>query len=63
MTQRISGPGGADIAFDIAAADRTRLIEGLDDIGQTLKQMNDIVQWEQRAATAQPWLQTARDSR
>jgi 3-isopropylmalate dehydratase small subunit len=63
VSQRISGPGGADIAFDIAAADRTRLLEGLDDIGLTLKQMNDIVQWEQRAATAQPWLQTARDSR
>ena len=63
MTQRISGPGGADVAFDIAAADRMRLLEGLDDIGMTLKQMDDIVQWEQRAATAQPWLQTARDSR
>ena len=63
VTQRISGPGGADVAFDIAAADRTRLIEGLDDIGLTLKRMDDIVQWEQRAATAQPWLQTAKDSR
>jgi 3-isopropylmalate/(R)-2-methylmalate dehydratase small subunit len=63
VTQRISGPGGADIAFDISAADRTRLLEGLDDIGLTLKQMADIVKWEQRAATAQPWLQTARDSR
>ena len=63
VTQRISGPGGDDIAFDIAAADRMRLIEGLDDIGMTLKQMDDIVKWEQRAATAQPWLQTARDSR
>jgi 3-isopropylmalate/(R)-2-methylmalate dehydratase small subunit len=63
VTQRISGPGGADVAFEIAAADRMRLIEGLDDIGMTLKQMDDIVQWEQRAATAQPWLQTARDSR
>jgi 3-isopropylmalate/(R)-2-methylmalate dehydratase small subunit len=63
VTQRISGPGGADIAFDISAADRTRLLEGLDDIGLTLKQMDEIVKWEQRAATAQPWLQTARDSR
>jgi 3-isopropylmalate/(R)-2-methylmalate dehydratase small subunit len=63
VTQRISGPGGADIAFDVSAADRTRLLEGLDDIGLTLKQMADIVKWEQRAATAQPWLQTARDSR
>jgi 3-isopropylmalate/(R)-2-methylmalate dehydratase small subunit len=63
VTQRISGPGGADIAFDIAPADRTRLLEGLDDIGLTLKQMNEIVSWEERAATAQPWLQAARDSR
>jgi len=63
VTQRISGPGGSDIAFEIAAADRTRLLEGLDDIGLTLKHMDQIVSWEQRAAVAQPWLQTAQDSR
>ncbi len=63
VTQRISGPGGPEIAFEIAAADRTRLLEGLDDIGMTLKHMDDIVGWERRAATAQPWLQTAQDSR
>jgi 3-isopropylmalate dehydratase small subunit len=63
VTQRISGPGGPDIAFEIAPADRTRLLEGLDDIGLTLKHMDDIVRWEQSAATAQPWLQTAADSR
>ena len=62
-TQRISGPGGADIAFDIAPADRMRLLEGLDDIGLTLKHMQEITSWEQRAAMAQPWLQTARDTR
>ena len=63
VTQRISGPGGADIAFEIAAADRTRLLEGLDDIGLTLKHMDDIVCWEQRAAQMQPWLQGTHDSR
>jgi 3-isopropylmalate/(R)-2-methylmalate dehydratase small subunit len=63
VTQRISGPGGADIAFDITPADRMRLLEGLDDIGMTLKHMQEIANWEQRAATAQPWLQTARDAR
>jgi 3-isopropylmalate dehydratase small subunit len=63
VSQRISGPGGADVPFEIAAADRTRLLEGLDDIGLTLKHMNEIVSWEQRAASAQPWLQTAKDSR
>jgi 3-isopropylmalate/(R)-2-methylmalate dehydratase small subunit len=63
VSQRISGPGGADVTFEIPAADRTRLLEGLDDIGMTLKHTNDIADWEQRAAAAQPWLQTARDSR
>ena len=32
-SQRISGPAGPDIAFDLPAADRMRLLEGLDDIG------------------------------
>jgi 3-isopropylmalate/(R)-2-methylmalate dehydratase small subunit len=63
VTQRISGPGGPDIALEIPAADRTRLLEGLDDIGLTLKYMDDIMAWEKRAATTQPWLQTATDSR
>jgi 3-isopropylmalate dehydratase small subunit len=62
-SQRISGPGGPDVTFEIPAADRMRLLEGLDDIGMTLKHMDDIVTWEKRAAVAQPWIQTARDSR
>jgi len=40
-----------------------RLIEGLDDIGLTLKHVDEIRAWEQRIASAQPWLQTAADSR
>ncbi|HEY3791498.1 MAG TPA: 3-isopropylmalate dehydratase small subunit [Bradyrhizobium sp.] len=63
LSQRISGPGGAEMPFDIVAADRMRLLEGLDDIGLTLKHMNEIASWEQRIAAAQPWLQTAKDSR
>jgi 3-isopropylmalate/(R)-2-methylmalate dehydratase small subunit len=63
ITQTISGPGGPDIAFDIAPADRMRLIEGLDDIGLTLKHADEIAAWETRTAAAQPWLQSARDSR
>ena len=62
-SQTISGPGGADITFDIAAADRMRLLEGLDDIGLSLKHTDEIVAFEKRMASAQPWLQTARDSR
>src|SRR5205085_9174821 len=48
--QRISGPGGIDIAFDIGPADRMRLLEGLDDIGLTLKHADEIKAWEQRMA-------------
>ena len=61
--QRILGPGGDDVVFEIAAADRTRLLEGLDDIGLTLKHMDEIVSWERRAQATQPWLQSTRDSR
>ena len=63
VTQRVSGPGGPDIGFEIAAADRTRLLEGLDDIGLTLKHIAEIVSWEKRAARTQPWLQETNDSR
>jgi 3-isopropylmalate/(R)-2-methylmalate dehydratase small subunit len=62
-TQRISGPGGPDIAFELPAADRMRLLEGLDDIGLTLKHRDEIVNWEERMTAAQPWLQEARDQR
>ena len=61
-TQCISGPGGADIMFEIAAADRTRLLEGLDDIGLTLKHSDEIKDWESRMAKVQPWLQHAREN-
>jgi 3-isopropylmalate/(R)-2-methylmalate dehydratase small subunit len=61
--QRISGPGGLDIAFEIAPADRMRLLEGLDDIGLTLKHAQEIAAWEKRAGCEQPWLQTASDRR
>ena len=62
-TQRISGPDGPDIEFDIPDADSMRLIEGLDDIGLTLKHRDEIVRWERRKAADQPWLQVAADGR
>ena len=62
-TQTISGPGGDDLTFEIAPADRTRLLEGLDDIGLSLKHTDELKAWEQRMAGEQPWLQTATDSR
>ena len=62
-TQCISGPGGNEIAFELPGADRMRLLEGLDDIGLTLKHADEIAQWERQMAAAQPWLQTACDRR
>ena len=61
--QRISGPGGGDVAFEIAPADRMRLMEGLDDIGMTLKHAGEIAAWEQRTRDSRPWLQSAVDHR
>jgi len=63
QTETISGPGGPDLAFDIPASDRMRLLEGLDDIGLTLKHTDEIVAFEKRMAARQPWLQEAKDSR
>jgi 3-isopropylmalate/(R)-2-methylmalate dehydratase small subunit len=62
-SQRIAGPGGPDIGFDIAPSDRMRLLEGLDDIGLTLKCAPEIAAWEARTAAARPWLQQAVDRR
>ena len=62
-SQRITGPGGPDIAFDLPAADRMRLLEGLDDIGLTLKHADEIASWEKQTASDQPWLQAAVDRR
>jgi 3-isopropylmalate/(R)-2-methylmalate dehydratase small subunit len=61
--QRISGPGGPDIVFEFSAADRLRLLEGLDDIGLTLKHEAEIAAFEARVRGERPWQQTAADSR
>ena len=53
----ISGPGGADLPFDVSEADRTRLLEGLDDIGMSLKHASAIADWEERTRLHAPWLQ------
>jgi 3-isopropylmalate/(R)-2-methylmalate dehydratase small subunit len=63
VAQTLSGPGGGAIPFQISASDRTRLMEGLDDIGFTLKHLADIVAWETRIASERPWAQALRDKR
>lgn len=59
VSQTISGPGGADIHFEIGAADRMRLLEGLDDIGLSLKHAAAIAAFEEKMQKTSPWLQRA----
>ena len=68
ITRTISGPnsgaaGGGDISFQISDSDRTRLMEGLDDIGYTMKHLAEIETWERGTAKARPWAQSMRDKR
>jgi 3-isopropylmalate/(R)-2-methylmalate dehydratase small subunit len=55
----IRGPGGWSLPFTIGEGERTALLEGLDDIGLTLKCLPAIEAWEARAARERPLLQAA----
>jgi 3-isopropylmalate/(R)-2-methylmalate dehydratase small subunit len=57
--QVIVAPNGERFAFEISPAEKTRLLEGLDDIGLTLKHAAEIAAHEKRAAAAAPWSQRA----
>jgi 3-isopropylmalate/(R)-2-methylmalate dehydratase small subunit len=62
VSQEIMGPDGLRMTFDISASDRMRLLEGLDDIGLTLKHRADIEAFEQRVTHETPWSQRADSS-
>jgi 3-isopropylmalate/(R)-2-methylmalate dehydratase small subunit len=53
VTQRVS-LGEVDVAFEIDAYTRWRLMEGLDDIGLTLRDETSITEFESRRATWRP---------
>lgn len=57
--QIISAPNGQIFKFDVPAADRTRLLEGLDDIGLTMKHVSEIAAFEAKMKTVRPWSQRA----
>lgn len=54
--QTISGPDGGSITFDIDPARKHIMLEGLDDIGTTLKNDASIGSFENRMQTERPWL-------
>jgi len=54
--QRIAGPDGGEIRFEIEPFRKTCLLEGLDDIGLTMERADKISAYEERAQAARPWL-------
>ncbi len=54
--QVITLPDGERIAFEVDAARKHRLLNGLDDIGLTLQRAERIRAYETRRAAAEPWL-------
>jgi 3-isopropylmalate/(R)-2-methylmalate dehydratase small subunit len=57
--QTVTSPSGKLFRFAIDAARKTKLLEGLDSIGETLQHAGDIDVYEHRQALAQPWLERA----
>jgi len=54
--QTIQGPDGGSISFDVDGFKKHCLLEGLDDIGLTMKQSEKIDTFEKQRQSSQPWL-------
>lgn len=55
-SQNITTPGGETHTFDIDPGRKANLLEGLDEIGQSLKREAAIESFEETRALAMPWL-------
>ena len=53
--QEIRGPDGGVIKFDIDPHRKHCLVNGLDDIGQTLQKVSSIDAFEKKVAGTRPW--------
>ncbi|HEX2885110.1 3-isopropylmalate dehydratase small subunit [Vineibacter terrae] len=60
VNQEIKGPDGGTVKFDIDPFRKQCLLEGLDDIGQTLQAAPAIDTYESAHKSAQPWLSMSR---
>jgi 3-isopropylmalate/(R)-2-methylmalate dehydratase small subunit len=58
--QSVTAPGGEVMHFEVDAARRHCLLEGLDDIGLSLQQADAIRAYESRRSREAPWLFPAR---
>ena len=55
-SQTIKGPDGGTVSFEIDAARKHRLLNGIDDIGDTLQNAPAIETFESRLAEDRPWV-------
>jgi 3-isopropylmalate/(R)-2-methylmalate dehydratase small subunit len=55
-TCEIRLPSGANIPFAIPPSRRNALLQGLDEIGQTLSHETDIVSFDSKLQAEQPWI-------
>ncbi len=54
--QEIKGPDGGTISFEIEEFRKHCLIEGLDDIGLTMKKQDSITTFEEKLTAVRPWI-------
>nr|MBX2849641.1 hypothetical protein [Acidiferrobacterales bacterium] len=54
--QMLSTPGGISVTFEIDGFRKNNLLQGLDDIGLTLKHTDKIDQYEDKHKQQFPWL-------
>lgn len=54
-TKSITGPSGVSHRFDIDDAERTALLDGLDDIGMSLRESDAIAAFESQIQVKTPW--------
>jgi len=54
--QKVVRANGESFSFEINPSSKHALIEGLDEIGQTMKRASEISAYEQRQGLSQPWL-------
>jgi 3-isopropylmalate/(R)-2-methylmalate dehydratase small subunit len=53
--QLITGPDGGSVHFEIDPAQKHRLLNGIDDIGETMEKDDAIAAFEQRSTRHRPW--------
>ena len=55
-SQTIKGPDGGEIKYDIDADRKQRLINGIDDIGESLQKTDAIDKYEAKQRQTRPWV-------